>query len=30
MELLTGTKQKKDWLEMLLEKAEEQNHNPAA
>jgi len=30
MELLTGTKQDKDWLEMLLEKVEEHNHLSAA
>jgi predicted Ser/Thr protein kinase len=30
MELLTGTKQEKDWLEMLLEKVEEHNHLSAA
>jgi hypothetical protein len=30
MELLTGTKQEKDWLEMLLEKVEEQDQLSAA
>jgi hypothetical protein len=30
IELLTGTKQEKDWLEMLLEKVEEHNHLSAA
>jgi len=26
MELLTGTKQEKDWLEMLMEKVKEHEH----
>ena len=30
MELLTGTKQEKDWLEMLMEKVKEHEHLSAA
>jgi hypothetical protein len=30
MELFTGTKQEKDWLEMLMEKVKEHEHLSAA